>query len=82
MAAVEWAVTRVEERVVELKEVVRSLRPCHGGWVAMTMKGGGVRVEATVGWEAEHSSNNNNVSPPPPTTPRTRATIMMSPLPP
>ena len=74
-----WAVARVEE----VKEVVRSLRPRHGDWVAKGNEGRGVavRMEVTVGWEAEHSSNNNVVSPPPPTTPRTIATTMTSPSP-
>ena len=30
------AVTRVEE----VKDLVRSLRPCHGGWVAVATEGG------------------------------------------
>ena len=32
-----WLVVRVEE----VKEVVRSSRPWHGGWVAVAMEGGG-----------------------------------------
>ena len=32
------AVVRVEEKVVEAKEVVRSFRPCHRDWVAMSTK--------------------------------------------
>ena len=33
------AVARVEERVEEVKEVVRSSCPRHGGWVTMAMEG-------------------------------------------
>ena len=57
------AVVRVEERVAEVKEVVRSSHSCHGGWVAMEREGGTeviTRVEAVVDWETERSSNNRN----------------------
>ena len=62
MAAVVWAMTRVEERVVEVKEVVRSSCPHHGGWIAMAIERVemAVRVEASVDWEAKRSSNNSN----------------------
>ena len=54
-----WSVARLEE----VKEVVRSLRLCHEGWVAVSMEEGvvmAVRVEAAVDWEAKRSSHNNN----------------------
>ena len=61
MVAVVWAVTRVEERVVEVNEVVRLSRPRHGGWVVMATEGGvAVRVDVAAGWEAKRFSTNNN----------------------
>ena len=52
-----------EEANLEVKNVVRSSRPHHGGWFVVATEGVvevAVRVEAAVGWEAERSSNNNN----------------------